>query len=298
MNYEELKAIRQEGVELAKKGQFQDAQIKLYRAFNSSKEFTEFHLEVALDLVIVYRRIESYSAALEIIDYIISHEFASDYFTSLAYLERALIEYRQRDFEKALETVKKAEALFNGSFPISKHWYLAIVKGRIHQKQGSIEKAIQYFSSALKIGENYSHDRHLQITYDNLGEALIISGDVKKGIRFTKQALSISKNLGDLYWQALNYQTLMYAALTEEDLPLAKQYAAECFSLAYENEYRDIVRDVCYQVGRYYKNHGMGDVAEVFFRKSANADTRLSYEILKDLDIDIINSRGTSLGEA
>jgi tetratricopeptide (TPR) repeat protein len=298
MKYEELKVIRQEGVELAKKGLFQDAQIKLYKAFNSSEEFTEFHLEVGLDLVALYRRIESYSAALELIDYIIDHKHGTNYFRSSAYLDRALIEYRQRDFDKAFESVNKAEALFNGSFPISKHWYLAIVKGRIFQKQGSIDKAIEYFSNALKIGESYGHDRHLQITYDNLGEALIVSGKVQNGIEFTQQALSISEGLGDLFYQAIHYQTLMYAAFKQGNLASAKENAVACLKLAYENNYRDVVRDVCYQIGRYYKDHGQKEVAEVFFRKSANADGRLSYEFLKDLSIDIVNSRGTSLGEA
>ncbi len=121
MKYEELKTLRQEGVELGKKGLFQDAQIKLYKAFNSSEDFTEFHLEVGLDLVCVYRRMESYSAALDLIEYIAGHDFESDYYVALAYLDRALIEYNQRDFEKAMETIQEAEALFDENFPVSKY---------------------------------------------------------------------------------------------------------------------------------------------------------------------------------
>ncbi len=85
MKYEELKQLRQEGVELGKKGLFQDAQIKLYKAFNSSHDFAEFHLEVGLDLVAVYRRMESYTAALELVDYVAGYDFEGEYFVTALY---------------------------------------------------------------------------------------------------------------------------------------------------------------------------------------------------------------------
>ncbi len=298
MKYEELKALRQEGVELGKKGLFQDAQIKLYKAFNSSEDFTEFHLEVGLELVCVYRRMESYSAALDLIDYIAGYDFDSGYYVSLAYLDRALIEYRQRDYEKAIDTIQEAESLYDGSFPISKYWYLAIVKGRVHYKHGDLKEGIKCFSHALELCDLYQDKRQLQQTYDNLGEVFIASGDIEKGVALTQKALAISKEASDFFWQALNLQTLMYASFKRGDLNAAKNYASECLKIAYENEYRDVVRDVCYQIGRYYKDHGQQDVAEVFFKKASNADGRLSAEFLSELDIDIINSRGTSLGEA
>ncbi len=213
MKFEELKALRREGVELGKKGLFQDAQIKLYKAFNSSEDFTEFHLEVGLELVYVYRTMESYSAALDLIDYIAGHDFESDYYVALAYLDRALIEYNQRDFEKALETIQEAEALFDGTFPVSKFWYLAIVKGRVHLKRGNLDEGIVCFSRALELCELYRDARQLQQSYCNLGEIRIVAGEIEKGVALTKKALAISKENDDLFWQALHYQTLMAPSL-------------------------------------------------------------------------------------
>lgn len=298
MKYEELKTLRQEGVELGKKGLFQDAQIKLYKAFNSSEDFKEFHLEVGLDLVCVYRRMESYSAALDLIDYIAGYDVDGDYYVSLAYLEQALIEYCQRDFDKAMETIQEAEALFDGTFPVSKFWYLVIVKGRVCYKQGQLDESINCFSHALDLCGLYENERHLQQTYDYWGEALIASGNIDEGITLTHKALAISEEAGDSFWQAVCHQTLMYASFKRDDLKVAKKYASACLKIAYENNYRDVVRDVCYQIGRYYTDHGQQGVAEVFFKKASNADGRLSTEFLSELDIDIINSRGTSLGEA
>jgi len=297
MKYEELKALRQEGVELGKKGLFQDAQIKLYRAFNGSEDFTEFHLEVGLDLVCVYRRMESYSAAFELVDYVASSDYGSDYYVSLAYLERAILEYNQRDYEKALETLNEAEALFDESFPLKKFWYLASVKGQVLLGLGQPKDAIEAYMKALELCRHSANDRQLQKTYHNLGTSYISLGDIDTGVSWIKKSMELDAACDDLYSVAINHQTLMYACLETDDLTSAKKHASECLRISYENGYRAIVRDACYQIGRYYKAHGNPVVADVFFKKASNADNRISAELLKELDIDIINSRGSSLGE-
>jgi tetratricopeptide (TPR) repeat protein len=137
----------------------------------------------------------------------------------------------------------------------------------------------------------------MQLSYGNLAESLVAIGKIDDAELLLEKALEINLRDGNQYYTAINYQTLMYIGFKRRDLDAAKGHASSCLQIAYECDYRSIVRDVCYQIGKYYNNNGDEDVAQVFFKKASNADGRISPDIFKELDIDIINSRGTSLGD-
>jgi hypothetical protein len=85
---------------------------------------------------------------------------------------------------------------------------------------------------------------------------------------------------------------MMYVYLKQNDLSSAKEFASAALGIAYSNGYRALVRDICYQIGSHYKKNGEEKIAEVFFEKACNADGRITLDIMKQVNIDLMNSGG------
>ena len=110
MTLEELQHIRQQGIDFGRKGLYEDALLNLYRAFNASEDHPEFQVKAALDLGVLYRMLEKYSAAGEMLEIVEQNSGRHSVERFTAHLERAIISYRKKDLGGAEQSLAMAES--------------------------------------------------------------------------------------------------------------------------------------------------------------------------------------------
>ncbi len=290
MTLEELQQLRQQGVDYGRQGLYEDALLKLYRAFNASEDHPEFKVQAALDLGVLYRILEKYTAAAEMFEIVEQNSGQKSVSRFTAYLERALIGYRQKDLSGAEQALAMAEEVLEQNEMGRLIVYFLVTRAMVEIERKQYQKGLEILQQSLTFVELFK-SRDLRCTVlSNLGYCHLQMGQTTEAREYLVESLSFAKELGNERRSAEINSSLALAALKDDDLPSAKQYASEAFRVSYTHKFRDIIRDLCYQIGRYYRNSGQAAIAAVFFEKAVHADTRLTTDFLKLLDTDRMSS--------
>lgn len=290
MTLEELQQLRQQGIDYGRQGLYEDALLNLYRAFNASEDHPEFQVRAALDLGVLYRMLEKYTAADEMFEIVEQNSSAKSVPRFTAYLERAIIGYRKKDIGGAEQALAMAEEVLEQNEMGRLIVYFLITRSNVEIEKQEFDKAIAILEQSLTFVELFkSRDLRCTVLF-NIGYCRVQQGKADLAREHLFDALEIAEERGNQRRLAEINSTLAFNSLKDNDLASAKQYAADAFQICYEQKYRDIIRDLCYQIGRFYRNNGQEKIAEVFFEKAVNADGRLTTDYLKLLDTDRMSS--------
>jgi tetratricopeptide (TPR) repeat protein len=290
MTLEELQQLRQQGIDCGRQGLYEDALLNLYRAFNGSEEHPDFQVKAALDLGVLYRMLEKYTAATEMLEIVEQNSPSTSVPRFTAYLERAIIGYRKKDLSGADQALAMAEEVLEQNEMGRLIVYFLVTRAMVEMERKEYQQALDILNQSLTFVELFK-SRDLRCTVlSNLGHCHLHLGQTTEAREHLVESLAIAQALGNERRTAEISSCLALTALKDDDLPSAKEYAAEAFRISYEQKYRDIIRDLCYQIGRYYRNSGETSIAEVFFEKAVNADGRLTTDFLKLLDTDRMSS--------
>lgn len=290
MTLDELQQLRRQGIDMGRRGLYQDALLNLYRAFNAAEDHPDFRVQAALDLGVLYRMLEKYSAAAEMFDIVEQNSDQKSVPRFTAHLERAIIGYRRKDLSGAEQSLAQAEDVLEQNEMGRLIVYFLVTKAMVEIERKAYDQAMVFLDQSLTFVELFK-SRDLRCTVlSNKGHCHLHLGQISEAREALQQSLELANELGNERRAAEVNSTLALTALKDKDLASAKQYAAEAFRVSYEQKYRDIIRDLCYQIGRYYRNSGQEAIAEVFFEKAVNADSRLTTDYLKLLDTDRMSS--------
>jgi tetratricopeptide (TPR) repeat protein len=290
MTLEELQQLRQQGIDYERQGLYEDALLNLYRVFNASEDHPEFKVQAALDLGVLYRMLEKYTAADEMFEIVEQNSQAKSVHRFTAYLERAVIGYRQKDLGGAEQALAMAEEVLEQNEMGRLIVYFLITRALVEIERKEFQKGLEILRQSMTFVELFK-SRFLRCTVlSNIGHCYMQMGNYDEARTNLLESLSLAEEIGKIRRVAEVNCTLAVVALKEDDLASAKHYAAVSFQISYEQKYRDIIRDLCYQIGRYYRNSGEEAIAEVFFEKAVNADHRLTTDFLKLLDTDRMSS--------
>jgi len=286
MTLEELQQLRQQGIDCGKRGLYEDALLNLYRAFNGSEEHPDFQVKAALDLGVLYRMLEKYTAAIEMFEIVEQNSPAKSVSRFTACIERALISRTRRDLSGAEEALSQAEEVLEQNEMGRLIVYYLITRANVEIEKQNFDNAVEILKQSTTFVELFK-SRDLRCTVQhNIGYCLVQQGKLDDARESLQGALQFAEMLENSRRLAEIHSTLSFCALKDNDLPTAKEHAGEAFRISYEQKYRDIIRDLCYQIGRFYRNSGQDAIAEVFFEKAVNADSRLTTDYLKLLDTD------------
>ena len=286
MTLEELQQLRQEGIDCGRRGLYEDALLNLYRAFNGADEHPDFQVKAALDLGVLYRMLEKYTAAIEMFDIVEQNSPEKSVSRFTACIERALISRTRRDMSGAEAALAQAEEVLEQNEMGRLIVYYLITRANVEIEKQNFDAAVEILNQSTTFIELFK-SRDLRCTVQhNIGYCLVQQGKLDDARENLQTALELAEELENQRRTAEIHSTMALGALKGSDLPTAKEHAAEALRISYELKYRDIIRDLCYQIGRYYRNSGQEAIAEVFFEKAVNADGRLTTDYLKLLDTD------------
>ncbi len=290
MTLNELQQLREQGIDYGRRGMYEDALLNLYRAFNGAEDHPEFRVKAALDLGVLYRMLEKYTAANEMFEIVEQSSSPKSVPRFTAHLERAIIGYRKKDLDGAEQELAMAEDVLQQNEMGRLIVYFLITKANVEIERQAFDEAIAILHQSLTFVELFK-SRDLRCTVNfNIGYCLVQKGETEMASEKLHTALTIAKERENKRRLAEINSTLALNALKANELETAKAFAADSFRIAYEQKYRDIIRDLCFQIGRYYRNSGQETIAEVFFEKAVNADGRLTSDYLKLLDTDRMSS--------
>jgi len=292
MTLEELQQLREQGIDYGRRGLYEDALLNLYRAFNGAEDHPDFQVKAALDLGVLYRLLEKYTAADEMFEIVEQNSSAKSVPRFTAHLERAIMGFRQKDISGAEESLAMAEDVLQQNEMGRLIVYFLVTKALVEMERKQYAQAVEILTQSLTFVELFKSKDLRCTVLSNLGLCHLHLGEITEGRTQLQESLSLAQELGKERRSAEVNSFLAFASLKDDDLPSAKEYAAEAFRISYQQKYRDIIRDLCYQIGRYYRNSGEEAIAEVFFEKAVNADGRLTTDYLKLLDTDRMSSGG------
>ncbi len=234
--------------------------------------------------------LEKYTAATEMLEIVEQNSPSTSVPRFTAYLERAIIGYRKKDLSGADQALAMAEEVLEQNEMGRLIVYFLVTRAMVEMERKEYQQALDILNQSLTFVELFK-SRDLRCTVlSNLGHCHLHLGQTTEAREHLVESLAIAQALSNERRTAEVSSCLALTALKDDDLPTAKEYAAEAFRISYEQKYRDIIRDLCYQIGRYYRNSGETSIAEVFFEKAVNTDGRLTTDFLKLLDTDRMSS--------
>jgi len=158
-------------------------------------------------------------------------------YLGFVYLEYATNQLRQKNYEKAIENIEKAEKIFE---KLNKIKYLA----RCYNNKGLTYKNMYFYSLGI---ENYikavklyrsinSQSRNLSITYLNLGNIYIVRPQdtfyYKSARNAYIKSLEIAENIKDSTQIISSYERLGSLSLLSKDTKMATEYYSKGFHMA------------------------------------------------------------------
>ncbi|KOY86584.1 hypothetical protein AD998_10895 [bacterium 336/3] len=153
------------------------------------------------------------------------------------YLEYAINQLRQKNYNKSVEFIEKAEKIF---IKFNKIKYLARCynnKGLIYKNMHLYVLSIENYIKAVKLYKSInSENRNLSITYLNLGNIYIIRPQDTFYRKSAKEAyiksLEIAEKIKDTAQIISVYERLGSLALLSKNIPVATTYFSKGFDLA------------------------------------------------------------------
>ncbi len=163
---------------------------------------------------------ESYQQSASISDGICNEAASARAFINIG----ALYE-EQKDFTKALENYSRAESiavLMNDSSVIAD---CANNKGVVYEQYfKKYPAAIKEYNKALDIYTKQHDEKHLGITYNNLGIVYKYQGSYDKAIEYYKMSMEIGKHTGNQFLIAANMTNIGNVYAMEKDYVKAIEY--------------------------------------------------------------------------
>jgi PAS domain S-box-containing protein len=207
-----------------------------------------------------------YQKALNLFESLQNQEKASYCLNSIAH-----IHFRQKNYEKALEYMKKVEALVLKQGQKEKIIPCYNNLGSIYQNMKLYDKALEYYSESLKIDNGEDSDRSRAICYNNMGDVWRKKGNLQKGIELYRQSLKLAEKQGNMKEAAYTWgsladacnslsTTLSHAEERQESLQNALVYAGKSLELGKElNDFSiqqyalRFLSDTCKHTGQFEK---------------------------------------------
>ncbi len=130
------------------------------------------------------------------------------------YSEKADLAQFKRDWELALDYLKKALEIRRRRKDLEGMILIYNKIGNIHDLKGQRDKAVSYFEKALSLAEKQDDPKGLSQIYHDLGMVYQNAGNFNSANDFYQQSLTIKKTLGDREGMA---NTLFNLGLLERD---------------------------------------------------------------------------------
>lgn len=175
----------------------------------------------------------SYFNALE------HYEMLSDKDGALAMHNNLGVVYdRIQNYDKALEEYFKAIELYNSIDEGTQTDPLPYVYNNIaniYQTRGDTTAALQYYTKAVELGEQYNNLRPLGISYSNLGKLYFTDFNRPKlALEYLNKGLEVRREVGDKSEIAKSLLRLGTYFLKQRDYEPARRYAIEAIELSTE----------------------------------------------------------------
>ncbi|MBL4656363.1 MAG: tetratricopeptide repeat protein, partial [Flavobacteriales bacterium] len=96
--------------------------------------------------------------------------------------------------------------------------------GFVHQNQGDIPLALEYYHKGLKIQEEISDKQGMATSYNNIGLIHRHQGDIPLALEYYHKSLKILEEIGNKKGMASSYNNIGVIHKNQGDIPLALEY--------------------------------------------------------------------------
>lgn len=201
---------------------------------------------------------------------------ALDYFINLNtpqrkalsfYLKAALlkenmqIEDAQKYYLKAIENIEITDDYLLANL-------ICTGLGSIYIYRGLYDYALDIYQKAFQYALKTSNNRSIAISYIYLGRIFVLSKDYSKAIEYYKNAIQLTKNIGEskIQLDALNELASIYNNAAEYNLALS--CLKESFNLSYEKGI-DVTEQQYFVLGQTYLKLNIRDSAFIYLDKAS-----------------------------
>jgi tetratricopeptide (TPR) repeat protein len=140
--------------------------------------------------------------------------------------------------------------------------------GLIYQHQGNIDKALEYYSKALKTDESSKDLSGMMTSYSNIGAIYQIEGETEKALEYFAKSYELSKQSGDIYGMATYYNNVGYIYDRKANYEKAAEFYNKAMELYRKLEYKSGEANALNNLGVITQYSGNDKKALEYYNKS------------------------------
>jgi len=182
-------------------------------------------------------------------------ERSDDFYTMAACINNiGLVEMQNLEFNQAIQNFLHSLSIQkekNIETPYLKGLVIGNI-GKAYQRQGKIEKAINYFQEAIDIGNQYNIKAIISIYSDDIASAYFELGHIEKAMVLLEQVLPIHDELSD--YESKVKTLLRYSAikLEQKQASEALKYSKKAYFLSQEHDFDFVYSNALMSIAKGY----------------------------------------------
>ncbi|MEO6304926.1 MAG: tetratricopeptide repeat protein [Bacteroidia bacterium] len=148
------------------------------------------------------------------------------------------------------------------------HAYSLDNLGYLYNKDGNVQKALEYFNKCLKLRIELNDKNGQGESLNNIGFVYNNLGDIDKGLNYLEQSLKLQEQINNKTGIALALNNLAFIYSGQNDKTRALEYYKRSMKLGEEMGDKTSVANSYNNIGTIYQSNGAIDEALVFYFKS------------------------------
>ncbi|MBI4645663.1 MAG: tetratricopeptide repeat protein [Bacteroidia bacterium] len=179
-----------------------------------------------------------------------------------------IVHYKQGSYDKAIKYYSKALKIFE-EFGDKKEMANCYGNmGVVHMYRGSYDKAIEYYAKALKIYEEFDDKKEMANCYGNIGIVHMYQGSYDKAIEYYLKQLKLVEELIDKKGMSNCYGNIRFVHFAQSSFDKAIEYYLKALKINEKLGDKTGMANCYNNIGLVYKNQGNHDKAIEYYFKS------------------------------
>lgn len=151
--------------------------------------------------------------------------------------------------------------------------------GTIYERIQEYEKALEFYNNALKIAEEINYKQGMTGPFTHIGVYYGRKGDYETALDYYIKALDINRELKAAEQMTFDYGNVGLAMLNlDKDYKAALDYFTNALTIAEKIDFKLAISRTLYLIGSLYKEKGMKEKAESYFKRSADSVRDINYK--------------------
>ncbi|MFO7618311.1 MAG: tetratricopeptide repeat protein [Thermoplasmata archaeon] len=144
-----------------------------------------------------------------------------------------LVQEGKGDFSEALETQKRAEAIYERCGASAKDLSLVVTRiGACHHQMGEFSEAMVQYERALELGRRSGDPQRVAAAMNNMGIIHAVRGDYDAALECSERSLEARKKAGDIYALGLVHNNIGVILADREDFEGAEMHYRKYLDIA------------------------------------------------------------------